>query len=130
MIICYSVPETWCMIYVFHFGLFFALLAYNRPKNNLKKKWKKKQKTAGIIILHMCTKNYDHIMYASWDKVHNRWMDRQMNRWTDGPTDRQKKWHTEVGVPPKKITLQKKIRLWGLQRIWGLKNWWLKCKNL
>ena len=68
---------------------------------------KKKQKTAGIIILHMCTKNYDHIMYASWDKVHNRWMDRQMNRWTDGPTDRQKKWHIEVGVPPKKNNFTK-----------------------
>ena len=24
-----------------------------------------------IIILHMCTKNYGHIKYSSWDMVHN-----------------------------------------------------------
>ena len=46
-----------------------------------------------IIILHMCTKNYDHMMYSSWDMVHNRRTDRQ----TDG-----KKWNIEVAVPPKK----------------------------
>ena len=41
MIICYSVPETWCMtdvIVIFHFGLFFALNPHKRPKNeNFKK---------------------------------------------------------------------------------------------
>ena len=29
MIICYTVPEIWCMtdaIFIFHFGLFFTLL--------------------------------------------------------------------------------------------------------
>ena len=128
MIICYNVPETWCKIYIFHFGLFSPFYPITAQKTKLKKK--KKKQTGGIIILHMCTKNYDHIMYASWDMVHNRWMDRQMNRWTDGLRDGQKKWLIEVGVPPKKITLQKEIRLWGLQRIWGLTNWWLKGKNL
>ena len=66
MIICYTVPEIWHMtdvISVFHFGLFFALLPPNSPKNQNLKKVKK---TAGdIIILHLCTKNYDQMMYGS-----------------------------------------------------------------
>ena len=56
MIICYTVPEIWCMtdvIAIFHFGL---------KTQNLKKM----KKTPGdIIILHMCTKNYDQMMYGS-----------------------------------------------------------------
>ena len=52
-------------------------------KTKIKKKMKKK--TPGdVIILYMCTKNYYHIMYSSWDMV----CDRQ--------TDGQKKWHIEV----------------------------------
>ena len=47
-----------------------------------------------IIILHMCTKNYDHMMYGSWDMVHNRWMDEQIT-----------KWHLEMGAPPKKTKI-------------------------
>ena len=53
----------------------------------------KKNTTGDIIILPMFTKNYDQMMYSSWDMVHNRWMD----RWMDG----QKKWHVEVGAPIK-----------------------------
>ena len=41
MIICYTVPEIWHVtdvIVIFHFGLFFALLPPNSPKNeNFKK---------------------------------------------------------------------------------------------
>ena len=48
-----------------------------------------------IIILHMSTKNYDQMMYSSWDVVHDRRTDRQ--------TDRRKKWHIEEGAPPKKF---------------------------
>ena len=54
MIICYTVPEISCMtdvIVIFDFGLFFALLPPNSPKNINFKKMKKK--TPGdIIILH------------------------------------------------------------------------------
>ena len=51
------------------------------------------KKTPGdIIILHMCTINYDQKMYSSWDMVQQT--DR---RGTDGRT----KWHMEVGAPPK-----------------------------
>ena len=43
----------------------------------------------------MCNKNYDQIMYGSWDIVRNRR--------TDGRTDGQKKWHIEVDAPPMKV---------------------------
>ena len=60
MIIWYTVLEIWPMtdvIVIFHFGLFFALLPPNSPKNQ---NFEKMKKTPGdIIILHKCTKNYD-----------------------------------------------------------------------
>ena len=59
MIICYAVPEIWHMtevIITFHFGLLFALLPPNSPKNQ---NFKKKKRPGDIIILHMCTKNHD-----------------------------------------------------------------------
>ena len=60
MIICCIVPEIWHMtdvIVIFHFGLFFALLPPNSPKNQ---NFTKMKKTPGdIIILHICTKHYD-----------------------------------------------------------------------
>ena len=52
----------------------------------------KMKKTSGdIIFLHWCNKNYDQMVYGSWDIVCNRRMDRWMDGW--------KKWHTEVGTP-------------------------------
>ena len=62
IIICYTVPEIWHMtdvIFIFHF-------------------WAR-----DIIILHMYTKNYDHMMYGSWDMVHVTQTDIQM----DGKSD-------------------------------------------
>ena len=47
-----------------------------------------------IIIWHMCTKNYDHMMYSSWDMVLDRQTDRQMDR----QTDREKKWYIVLGM--------------------------------
>ena len=38
-----------------------------------------KKVSADIIILHLCTKNYDHMMYGSWDMMSNG----QMDRWID-----------------------------------------------
>ena len=43
---------------------------------------KKKKKTLGDIIFHTCTPNYGHMMYGSWDKVHNGWLDRWMEKVT------------------------------------------------
>ena len=86
MIICYIVPEIWRVtdvIFIFHFGLFFA------QKNTSATAWKIQiKKTPGnITILHII-KNYGQMMYGSWDMV------------CDGQTDERKKWQIEVGVPP------------------------------
>ena len=89
MIICYTIPEIWCVtnVIIFHFGPFFGH-PHNKPKNqNLKKKMK--EMPGDIIIFHMCTKNYDQMMYISSDMV------------CKGQTDGWKKWHIEVGAPPK-----------------------------
>ena len=85
MITCYTIPEIWHMtdiIYISYFGPFSAILPPKSPKKQNFKKWKKK--TPGdIIILQMCTKNYDHMMYGSWDMVWDGWMDQQTDRKTD-----------------------------------------------
>ena len=156
------VPEIWSVtdaIVISHFGLFLPFNSPNTRKNQNFEKMKKKR-PGDIIILHMCTKNYDQMMYSSWDMVcdrcncyfsfwaifcpfyppnsqkikilkkrkktlvissfcisvpkivtrqflrhaaqqMDRWMDGQTDRWTDG----QKKWHIEVGVPPKNRSL-------------------------
>ena len=98
MITCYTVPEIWRVtdvIVIFHFVLFFYP---NSPKNQNFMKMKKTPEN--IIIFHICSKNYDQMMYSSWDMVHDRWTDRQ--------TVRRKKWHIEVGAPPKNVTSEKK----------------------
>ena len=93
MIRCCTVPEIRCVtdvILISNFGLFFALLPPNSPKNQNFEKMKQKP---GDIILHKCTKNYDQMMYGSWDMLCGRQM--------DGWMDKQKKWHIKVGAPPK-----------------------------
>ena len=50
----------------------------------------KKKKNWRYHHFTYCTKNYDHMMH---DGLTDVWMDRL--------TDRQKKWHIEVGAPPK-----------------------------
>ena len=57
-----------------------------------------KKESGDIIILHMYTKNYDHMMYSSWDMVHDRW--------TDGKSDL-KRW-----VPHLKISSVHPIHSW------------------
>ena len=84
----------------FSFWAIFCLLT--PPKNQ--NFGKMKRIPGDIIILHKCTRNYDQIMYGSWDMLRNGQMDGQMDGW--------KKWHKEVGAPPKKppgdiIILQK-----------------------
>ena len=52
-----------------HFGLFFALLPPNNPKNQ---NFETMKKTPGdIIILHSCTINDNHMMYGPWDIEHD-----------------------------------------------------------
>ena len=67
MIVWYTVPEIWHMtdVIVVHFGLFSALLPPNNPKYQ---NFEKTEETPGdIIILNMCTINYNHLMYGSRD---------------------------------------------------------------
>ena len=62
-----------------------------------------KNMSGDIIMLHMCTKNYDHIMYGSWDMVLDERTDKRMVARIDRRMDGQKKWHMKVGTPPKNI---------------------------
>ena len=60
--ICYTLPEIWCATDYFSFWAIFCPFT---PITAQKSKFKKKEKTPGdIIILHMCTKNYDQMMYS------------------------------------------------------------------
>ena len=70
--ICSMLPEIWSATDVIfcHFGLFFALLT---PNNQKSQNFEKMKKTPGdIIILHLCTRNDNHMMYGSSDIKHNR----------------------------------------------------------
>ena len=104
MIISYTVLEIWHVthvIFIFHFLLFFALLPPNDPKNqNFKKMREKYLKILPFytcvpkIMIKWCT--IPEIWFAT-----NGWTDRWRDVLTDGQTDGWKKWHIEVGVPPK-----------------------------
>ena len=60
---------VWLRIFC-HFGLFLPFYNPNNPKNY---NFEKIKKTHGdIIILHMCTKNGNHMMYGSWDMEHDK----------------------------------------------------------
>ena len=78
MIIRYAVPEMWRetdVIVIFILGNFYPFTPPPpiTPKNGNFKKVKKKTnkqnkgKPGGIIILHMCTKNHDHMLRYFWD---------------------------------------------------------------
>ena len=72
-------PVIWCMVpeiwsttdKIFcHFGLFFAFLPLNNPKNQ---NFVKMEKPPGdIIILHRCDLNENHMMYSFWDTERDR----------------------------------------------------------
>ena len=47
-----------------------------------------KKAPGDIIILHMCNKNYDEMMYGSLDMVHDKPMDRCTDGWTEKVTHR------------------------------------------
>ena len=78
MTICYTGPEIWCVtdVVIFHFGLFLPFQLPNSPKSQNFSKMKKTPRD--IITLHMCAKNYDHMLYWSWDMVCDGWTE---NAW-------------------------------------------------
>ena len=47
-------------------------------------------------MLHVSTKNNDHMIYGSWNMVHKG----QTDMWTDRHTDRKTDKHINVGAPP------------------------------
>ena len=66
---------SWDMVcdgcnYFSFWAIFCPFTPLTARKVKIKKK-KKKKTPEDIIILHMCTKNYDH-MITSWDTVHDR----------------------------------------------------------
>ena len=58
-----------CNCYFSFWAVFCPFNPPNSPKNNNFKKLK--TPPGYIIILHMCTKNHDHMLYCSWDMVHD-----------------------------------------------------------
>ena len=69
-IIWYMVPEIQSeMDRIFFFLVILGhFLHFNPPKNPKNQNFEKMKTTPGdIIILHMCTINDHHMMYASWD---------------------------------------------------------------
>ena len=51
-------------------------LAFYPPNSQKNQNFKKMKKVPGhIIILHMCTKSDDHMIYCSWDMVRDGWTD-------------------------------------------------------
>ena len=59
-----------CNCYFSFWAIFCHFTPLTAKKIKILKKWKKGPRD--IIILHMCTKNYDRMMYGSWDMVHDR----------------------------------------------------------
>ena len=56
--------ERWTSFFVI-FGHFWPFIPLTIQKIKILKKWKKK--SGDVIILHMCTKNHNREMRASWD---------------------------------------------------------------
>ena len=67
------VPEIWSLWQTEFFIILGCFLPFY-PSNNSKNQNFEKIKTtpADIIVLHMCTINYSHMMYGSWDIKCNR----------------------------------------------------------
>ena len=88
LLLRYQVRQTNIFVILSHFLPFYPT---NNPKNKILKKMKKKM-PGDIIILHICTKNYDQL----WSiMVHNGWMDQWTNGWNNG----WKKWHIDRVIP-------------------------------
>ena len=57
-----------CNLYFSFWAIFLPF--YSPPPTVWKTKSKKMKKKPGDIILHMCPKNYDHMIYGSWDMLY------------------------------------------------------------
>ena len=86
MIMCYTVPEIWHVWNYLSFWAIFALLPPNSPK---------KQNVYKMKIKHLEISSF----YTCVPKIMIRWW--WFLRYDVQQTDGQKKWHIEVGAPPK-----------------------------
>ena len=70
---CYTVPEVvrhGCNCYLSFWTYFCLFTPITAWKMKISKKMKKTP--SDVIILHMRTKNYDHMVYCSWDMARDR----------------------------------------------------------
>ena len=74
-----------CNCYFSFWAIFCSFTSLTTQKIKIKKKMK--ETLGDIIISHMCTKNYDRIMYGDWNMVCNGQTDRYTDGWTDGKSD-------------------------------------------
>ena len=71
MLYCsWDMAHDGCNFYFPFWAIFCPFTPLTPWKIKISKKWK------DIIILHMCTKNYDKMMHGSWDMVRNRRMEK------------------------------------------------------
>ena len=84
--------------YCSFWAIFCPLTPLAAQKIKILKKWKKNLEISSFYI---CVPK----IMIRWCTVPEIWCetDRQTGGWTDRRTDGQKKWHIEVGAPPKKI---------------------------
>ena len=60
--------SSWDMEWDRMFVIFDQFLPFHPPNNPQNQNFEKMKKASGgVIILHMCTKNQDHMIYPSWD---------------------------------------------------------------
>ena len=84
MVICHTLLQTWRMthvIFIFHFGLFFALYPPNSPKNQNVKKWKQRRLE---ISFYKCVPK----IMIRWSTFPEIWC--TTDGWTDWWTDERK----------------------------------------
>ena len=60
-----------CNCYFSIWAIFCPFTPLTAQKMKMSKKNEKKTTTGDIFILHKCTKNHDHMLYCSWDIVHD-----------------------------------------------------------
>ena len=105
---------SWDMVhdrcnYYFSFCTLFALLPTPPPLTAQKIKiLQKSKKQLEASSFYMCSKNYGQMMYSSWDMVRDR------------RTDGWKKWHIEVGAPPKNLAAFAAIFLTCVRPFWNM----------
>ena len=75
-----------CNCYFSFWAIFCPFIPLTDPKIKIKKTTTSKPPGEDIIILHMCTKNYDQMMDSSKDML----CDRRKDGWADRKSDIQR----------------------------------------